>query len=125
MVQLISTECNKQKKPSSASAMKIYKVVSKIADEFHILEELKVLNVKDFGKGYGKKAFLKFLEGKKTVALMPSFAMIGDDAYSGREKMSMENLFTAGKELLNKFYIPILKKNGYKYQIIDEVLIIG
>lgn len=126
MVKVLSTYCTPTLKPSSASSMKIYNVLSKKVKHFWILDELKVLNIRDFGKGYGKEAFLKFLKGKEEkIALIPSFAMIGDDAYSGREKMSMENLFTAGEVLLKKFYIPILEKNGYKYEIIDDILIIG
>lgn len=94
--------------------------------EFYIIKDFKVSNPKNFGRGFGKDAFLEFLRKGIPVYLSPSFSDLDDGlAYAGREAMSMGNLRKGPENLLNKFYIPVLEKAGYKYVFENNILKIG
>lgn len=94
--------------------------------DFIIIEDLKVLDSKNFGKGYGKELFLSTInEIKYPILLSPSFSDCEDyKSFSGREEMNMSNLKTAPINLLNKFYIPLLKKVNKKFIIEKDMIII-
>jgi hypothetical protein len=87
-----------------------------------ILESLLVKNPEDFGKGYGKKAFHEILEKYSEIILFP-FSMYYpelDQAYAGRVRMdSLEAMDRGVKELIEKFYIPQIKKAGKKFKRIS------
>lgn len=97
-----------------------------------ILEELFVKNPDNFGKGYGKKAFLDLLkEEKRAIALYPFsvFFPDKDKAFAGRIPADNIDLMEKGvEELKNKFYIPLIKKSGRKFKIIKteyhEIIVI-
>jgi hypothetical protein len=94
--------------------------------DFIIIEDLKVLDSKNFGKGYGKELFLSTInEIKIPILLSPSFSDCENyKSFSGREEMSMNNIKTAPINLLNKFYIPLLKKENKKFLIEKDMIII-
>lgn len=87
-----------------------------------ILDELKLKNHNDFGKGYGKEIFLKLLDTFDCIVACPSFVQFdeNDTAYSGREKMTMDNFEEAPLTLLQKFYKPIAEANGFKTYITES-----
>lgn len=128
MVELISIKIDKNYKSSTPSVDRVVKVGRKFYEEFFVIKDLKVLSPENFGKGYGKKAFIDFIKSTNLpVLLTPSFSDLEDGlAYSGREMISMDNLESAPSKLLNKFYLPILKKEGIDYIIYTgNVLIIN
>lgn len=86
---------------------------------FVILDDLKVNNSSDFGKGYGKDLFLKILEKHPKLAFTPSFSDCEEyKSFSGREEISMSNLKSAPKNLLNKFYLPLLRVNNIPFEVV-------
>ncbi len=84
-----------------------------------VLEELCVKDPKNFGKGYGKKAFLSLLKERKEGILIFPFSVYfpeEETAYAGRIKMdSMENMERGVAELREKFYKPLIKASGREF----------
>lgn len=117
MVELTTIKIDKNYINSTPSVDRIVEIGRKFFDEFYVIKDLKVKSPENFGKGYGKKAFLDFIKSTNLpVLLTPSFSDLEDGlAYSGREAMSMDNLRSAPCNLLSKFYIPVLKKKGIKH----------
>jgi len=73
-------------------------------------------NSEDFGKGYGKKAFLDLLEKENEAFLIiPSTVTFPDQFYIGREN-AVENGDEGLFNLINLFYKPLLKRGGWKYK---------
>ena len=88
--------------------------------DFYLLDEIKVDDRNNFGKGYGKKLFKDILSKYKQLVIFPSFVSYEDDtAFSFREAISIENIEEAPLKLLNEFYIPILIEMNIKYLIKD------
>jgi len=115
------TEFSSVNKIVGASASMIEK--SSVKEGF-ILETLLVKDPKDFGKGYGKELFINILsEINKPILIypfgIPYFSENGEDStYSGRVKWdSMEDMEKGKEELVNKFYLPLIKKSGRKFSV--------
>ena len=84
-----------------------------------VLESLLVKDPKNFGKGYGKKAFLDLLDSRKEAILIYPFSMYypsEDAAYAGRIKLdSMEAMEEGIKFLREKFYKPLIRASGREF----------
>jgi len=84
-----------------------------------VLESLLVKDPKNFGKGYGKKAFLEILGNRKESILIYPFSMYypsEDSAYAGRIKMDSMEAMEEGIEVLReKFYKPLIKASGREF----------
>ena len=84
-----------------------------------VLESLLVKDPKNFGKGYGKAAFLELLKSRKEPILIYPFSMYypnEDAAYAGRIKMdSIDNMEKGIEVLREKFYKPLIKASGREF----------
>ena len=84
-----------------------------------VLESLLVKDPKNFGKGYGKAAFLELLKSRKEPILIYPFSMYypsEDAAYAGRIRMdSMESMEEGIEVLREKFYKPLIKASGREF----------
>ena len=84
-----------------------------------VLEELFVKDPKNFGKGYGKKAFLELLSSREEAILIYPFSVYypeKDSAYAGRVKMdTLENMERGIVELRERFYKPLIIASGREF----------
>ena len=84
-----------------------------------VLESLFVKDPKNFGKGYGKKAFLDLLVSRKEAILIYPFSVyypFKDTAYIGRVKMDNLEAMEKGVEILReKFYKSLIKVSGREF----------
>lgn len=87
-----------------------------------ILDELAVKDPVNFGKGYGKELFLKVLKTIKNPLVLIPFGVFyptKEVCYAGRKKLdTVEDMVEAPKELLRKFYIPLIEKSNKNYKIL-------
>lgn len=112
---------------SNPTTPSVKKMVGLSESALYILD-FKVKGLEFMGKGYGKSLFLDFVLNNrdKDILLSPSFSDIKDFCFSGREEMTMDNMESAPINLLNNFYIPVLKKANIKYDLIKgDILKIG
>jgi hypothetical protein len=86
-----------------------------------ILDELKVNDPKNFGKGYGKELFINLLKNFDSIVACPSFVYYegSDKAYSGRNAMDMETIESAPIKLLNSFYVRVATE--YKFKCFTKI----
>ena len=98
-------------------------IYKKIKKDFLLLEEL-LVEPQHMGKGYGKQGFKKVLsiarEQKIPLVFQPFPLRVGYKDYCGNQEVDLFNkreVEKAVNSLLEGFYIPILKKEGYRYEI--------
>lgn len=79
-----------------------------------ILDELKVNDPNDFGKGYGKEILTKLFDTFDNIVACPSYVYYEETeiAYSGRNEMNIDFLEKNTYILFEEFYIPQALKQG-------------
>jgi len=111
---------NIERKDKNTCYKDIYKFVGR---DFLLLEEL-VVEPQYMGKGYGKQGLKKALEIAKKenlpLVFQPYPLRIKNKDYCGNKEVDLFNkkeVEEAINSLLQGFYIPVLRKEGYKFKI--------
>jgi hypothetical protein len=85
--------------------------------DYVILDELKVLDPKNFGKGFGKELYLDILNMYDNIVILPSsiFYQTLDTSFCGRAKTNFLDLDDNSMNLINKFYLKHASNEGFNH----------